>query len=480
VTVVAPRASAESATAWAQGGIAAAAMPGDDPELHAADTMAAGAGLCDEAAVNVLVWEAPEAIRELRGIGMPFDEHVALGLEGGHSARRVLHAGGDASGRMLLDHIAARVAEDDRIDRVDDRARALLRDGDRVSGVRLSSGGELRADRVILATGGACGIFGRRTGPDEALGEGMWLAWQVGAALADMEFVQFHPTALDLPGHPAFLFTEALRGEGAVLVDSAGDRFMTVFDERGEMAPRDVVARVIHRVRNSTGSPVFLDATSIADVVARFPVAASRCAEVGLDLRRDRIPVGPAAHYFTGGVLTDVWGRTTISGLLACGETACTGAHGANRLASNSLAETLVFGRRAALADDEPMHDPRSRTPAFENEASHGDVPERGVDLSRIRTVGDRSLGVERSAAGLQDAVTTLAGRGQDGNRAATLVGWLVAAAALRRRESRGGHYRSDFPSPREGWRFRQSVDLAGWTTVPVEAASHGADQRVP
>ncbi|MDP9330524.1 MAG: FAD-binding protein [Actinomycetota bacterium] len=464
VWLVAPSATSQSATAWAQGGIAAAMEVGDDPAAHAADTFTAGAGLSDPLAVEVLTREAPVVVSTLRELGMVFDDEGAPTLEGGHSARRVLHAGGDASGRYLLELLARRVAEDSRIERVDGRVVALRSRDASVAGVELSEGTSIDGDRVVLATGGACGIYGRRTGPDVSLGEGMWLAWEAGAAVGDLEFVQFHPTALDMAGQPARLFTEALRGEGAVLVDASGSRFMDRFDPREELAPRDIVARAVLRVREETSGPVYLDATSIAGVTARFPVAAAQCADVGLDLQRDRVPVAPAAHYFTGGILTDTWGRASVAGLLACGEAACTGVHGANRLASNSLAEALVFGRRAALAVDGPMDDPRdeSRSPI------EGSAPKEGLELSEVRAISDHLLGVQRSAIGLTEAVERLGEGGSSEGVSATSIAWLLASAALRRQESRGGHFREDFPVPREAWRHRQTVDMSGWADIPV------------
>ena len=324
---------------------------------------------------------------------------------------------------------------------------------------------EFEADRVVLATGGACGIYGRRTGPDTSLGQGIALGWSAGAALADLEFAQFHPTALDLPGQPARLFTEALRGEGAVLRDVHGERFMLAVDPRGELAPRDIVARAVARVREQTGAPVTLDATQVPDVVRRFPVAAAQCAEVGLDLARDPVPVAPAAHYFTGGLLTDLHARTSVPGLLACGEAACTGLHGANRLASNSLAEALVFGVRAAMAPDEPMDDPR--VPSVDPQAHT--PPAGAVPLDVLRRVTDEHLGVVRSADGLRAALGLIETEtGPSGSQAGTLVAWLAIHAALRRQESRGGHYREDFPEPLEPWRFRQSVSSDGWSVVQV------------
>src|SRR6266498_2077844 len=281
VTLVAPDPEAGSATAVAEG---------DDPEAHAADTLAAGVGFNDAEAVGVLTREAPAAIAELRARGMSFDAGGAPTLEGGHSARRVLHAGGDATGWAILQVLLRAVRADRRIDWVHARAAGLLIDGGRVVGLRVFPDHEIEADRVVLATGGACGIFGRRTGPDRATGEGMALAWDAGAALADLEFVQFHPTALNLPGHPARLLTEALRGEGAVLVEATGERFMSRFDPRAELAARDIVARAVTRVREETGGPVYLDATAIDGVLEHFPTAAGSCAEAGLDIAHAATP----------------------------------------------------------------------------------------------------------------------------------------------------------------------------------------------
>ncbi len=476
--MLAPDAARQSATAWAQGGIAAVTAPGDDPDRHAADTVAAGAGLCDPRAVDVLVHEAPGEVAELVEMGMAFDDVGSPGLEGGHSARRVVHAGGDASGRALLAFLADRVRAEPSILRRDGRAEGLLMTGGLVRGVRSAAGEEFEGERVVLATGGACGIFGRRTGPDASLGEGIALGWEVGASVADMEFAQFHPTALDLPGRPAFLFTEALRGEGAVLRDATGDRFMVRFDPRAELAPRDIVARAVAGVREATGAPVVLDATAVPDVVRRFPVAAARCAQLGLDLARDLVPVAPAAHYFTGGLLTDVFARTSVAGLFACGEVASTGVHGANRLASNSLAEALVFGRRAAEAPIEPMDDPRD----VDTTPLGAAPPEGAVSTQALRQISDRSLGVVRSGPGLRAALSELAG--DAGSRAGTLVAWLATMFALRREESRGGHHRLDFPDPREGWRIRQSATFEGWSTVKVRASTDSElgsfRQRVP
>jgi L-aspartate oxidase len=469
VTLVAPNPTGGSSTALAQGGIAAAVGEGDEPRAHAEDTLAAGAGLSDPGAVRILTEEAPRAIEELRARGMVFDEGGAPTLEGGHSARRVLHAGGDATGWALLRALLACVREEPRIDRIEDRAESILCSA-AVRGVRTAAGVELLADRVILASGGACGIFGRRTGPDRATGEGLTLAWDAGAALADLEFVQFHPTALDVAGHPASLLTEALRGEGGILLDGQGHRFMPEFDPRAELAPRDVVARAIATVRESTGRPVSLDATGIEHVRRRFPTAAATCDEVGLDIARAPVPVAPAAHYFTGGILTDVWGRTTVPGLFACGEAACTGVHGANRLASNSLLEAMVFGRRAAEAPEGPG-------PRLLQVGAVDGIPPDGLPLDEVRSLADRSLGVTRTGADLAAAASKLAGYGAGpGQRAATLMAWLLAGAALRRTESRGAHFRTDFPQPSPEWRLRQAVSLEGWSEAPVASGGEPPD----
>jgi L-aspartate oxidase len=462
VALVAPDPRLGSSTALAQGGIAAAVAQGDHPSDHAADTIAAGAGLCDVEAVRALTSEAPAAIDELLARGMAFDEGGGPSLEGGHSARRVLHAGGDATGWTLLHALVTAAGRDGRIRWHDARAGGLLVAGTRVCGVRTDGGSEIEADRVVLATGGACGIYGRRTGPDRATGEAMAMAWDAGAALADLEFVQFHPTALDVPGHPARLLTEALRGEGAMLRDADGHRFMPEFHPAGELAPRDVVARAISEVRDRTARPVYLDATAVRDVSARFPTAAASCAEAGLDLVHDLVPVAPAAHYFTGGILTDTWGRSTVPGLSAAGEVACTGVHGANRLASNSLLEALVFGRRAALADPEPG-------PSFgRKEPMETQPPSGGPALDEIRSLTDRFLAVTRSGAELEAVAEKLAAGSGESTMAPALIAWLVAVAALRREESRGGHYRIDYPQQRPEWRVRQIVTRAGWSPTPV------------
>jgi L-aspartate oxidase len=467
VTLVAPDPTRGSATALAQGGIAAAVAGGDDPEAHAADTMAAGAGLNDPAAVRTLTEEAPAMIGDLVARGMVFDAGGIPSLEGGHRARRVLHAGGDATGWGILQTLLGAARREARIAWHEGRVARILTDHGRAVGVRTHGGAEFEAERVVLATGGATGVFARRTGPDQAIGEGMVLAWDAGAMVADLEFVQFHPTALDVLGRPARLLTEALRGEGAVLLDADGNRFMNRFSEQAELAPRDVVARAIFTLRVETGQPVVLDATGVEDVRARFPTAARTCDQVGLDIARQPIPVAPAAHYFTGGVLTDTWARSTMPGLFAAGECADTGVHGANRLASNSLLEALVFGRRAACAEDGPGPSVAAEEPLG------GEPPYVGLPLAEVRSLADLHLGVVRSGMGLRTVAAALVAPPPTTvravpDRAATLVAWLLAEAARRREESRGGHYRTDFPESRPEWRVRQAVGPQGWTAVPV------------
>jgi L-aspartate oxidase len=465
----------ESNTGYAQGGIAAAMGPGDSPALHAADTLAAGDGLCVESAVRVLVEEGVRYTRQLIDAGARFDREpsgeLSFGREGAHGLRRVMHAA-DATGREIGRALWHQVAEQSRV-RVERNARVsrlLMRDGRCVGAAYEDERGThtVEAAAVLIATGGAGQVFRETTNPSIATGDGVTLAWQCGARVADLEFVQFHPTALSAPGAPRFLLSEAMRGEGAVLLNGAGERFMTRYEPAGELASRDLVSRAILREQHRTGQPVYLSMQHLdpAWVRQRFPTIAEACREAGFDLGADRIPVGPAAHYVMGGVETDLWGRTTAPGLLAAGEVACTGVHGANRLASNSLLEGLVFGARAAQAMLLP---PEAGCLASEVRT----VPEvpnvpgvpKGVVLPGEASVRDlmwNSVGLTRERASLEAAVAQLdawyvavtpgleAGGLSDPDwRVASLVtvGRLMARAALRREETRGGHARSDFPA---------------------------------
>lgn len=462
----------ESNTGYAQGGIAAAVGPGDSPEQHAADTIAAGDGLCIEEAVNVLVTDGVRYVHELVEWGARFDRDpdgaLSLGREGAHGRRRVLHAA-DATGREIGRALWDRVSEHSRV-RVerDARVHSLIIKNGRCVGARYhaqSGVQEVEAGTVLLATGGAGHVFRETTNPPIATGDGVMLGYFGGARVADLEFVQFHPTALDVPGAPRFLLSEALRGEGAQLLNADGERFMTRYEPAGELASRDLVSRAIVREQRRTGKPVFLSMAHLDPewTRARFPTIAEACRSVGLDLGVDRIPVGPAAHYVMGGVETDLWGRTTLPGLFAAGEVACTGVHGANRLASNSLLEGLVFGARAAQAMLLPS-EPAPATGWFSKTADPGSQ-DLATATNRphehdVRTVMWNAVGLWRDRAGLEQAIAALDGwyaaLGADRSRLAAIVtvGRLMARAALRREETRGSHARADFPS-RDDVKFR-------------------------
>ena len=468
----------ESNTGYAQGGIAAAVGAGDSPREHAVDTVNAGDGLCVEEAVDVLVEDGVRYVNELLEWGARFDrDHtgaLSLGREGAHGRRRVLHAA-DATGREIGRTLWDRVAEQSRV-RVERNARVqglIVKDG-RCIGARYEDGAgiqEVHASAVLLATGGAGHVFKETTNPPIATGDGVMLAWFAGARITDLEFVQFHPTAMDVPGAPRFLLSEALRGEGAQLLNGDGQRFMTRYEVAGELASRDLVSRAIVREQRRTGQPVYLSMAHLDPewTRARFPTIAAACQSVGLDLGTDRIPVGPAAHYVMGGVETDLWGRTTLLGLYAAGEVACTGVHGANRLASNSLLEGLVFGARAAQA----MLLPGEDVAPFSMLADAGGEPlATATGLPReddARTVMWNSVGLWRTRDELRKAIEAFDGwyaaLGANRSRLASIitVGRLMARAALRREETRGSHARADFPS-RDDVKFRIHLgDMRGF-----------------
>jgi L-aspartate oxidase len=427
VVLVSATPLAESASYWAQGGLAAALAAEDSPERHLQDTLAAGRGAVRRSAARVLAEEAPAAVRDLEALGVVFDADrhgtLALGLEGGHSARRVAHAGGSATGRRVTRQLSAEVAEHPRVDVLErTRAEALLTAAGRCAGLRTDDGRHVLARAVILATGGAAALWQRTTNPPGTTGRGLLLAQAAGAALADLELVQFHPTAVSgVDGVDGFLVTEAIRGEGARLLDAAGERFVD------ELAPRDEVARAIFRRLAASGGPVVLDMTMVD--AGHFPNVVAALRGAGLDPAREPVPVAPAAHYVMGGIATDGHGRSTLGGLYAVGECACTGLHGANRLASNSLSECFVFGARAARSGlEEPAAPAAAATPA----AAPGAL---GPAAPATRAALWRHAGLERDADGLH----ALAADSHPLARA-------VAACALARAESRGAHQRSDRP----------------------------------
>ena len=470
----------EGSTGYAQGGIAAAFGADDSVDLHAADTLAAGDGLCDEAAVRVLVSEGVHYVEELVRWGAAFDPgeggRPALAREGAHSVRRVLHAR-DATGREISRTLWRR-ASTVAAPRVLQHALAVeaVVEGGRCAGIRFVTPdgheGVARARATLLATGGAGQVYRETTNPTVATGDGVAIAYGAGALVGDLEFVQFHPTALSVPGVPRFLLSEALRGEGARLVNDAGEPFMTRVDPMGDLAPRDRVARGIAREAERTGRPVFLTLQHLdpAFVHERFPEISAACRHAGLDLARDRIPTGPAAHYMMGGVWTDLSGRTSVPALFAAGEVACTGVHGANRLASNSLLEGLVFGGRAGGAMREWVTSGGAGTWPADRATTPVPTPEPAgtrwlpaIESAVVRDLMWRHAGLFRVAGGLAQVLGRLedAWHGLRAHREAggsfDPPGWqtanlvtvarLIARAARRREESRGGHHRTDFPA---------------------------------
>ena len=453
----------ETNSAWAQGGIAAAVDENDSPQLHREDTLKAGRGLCDERAVDVLVREGPQCIKELDRLGVAFDRTPSgyeLGREGGHSRRRIVHAGGSSTGQRVVARLSELVLKNPNIKLIEHTPVIELLTADGVCvGAAVARDRVVLARATILATGGAAALYQRTTNPPGATGEGIALAYRAGAELADLEFIQFHPTALAVPTARSFLISEAVRGEGAYLLNPDGERFMLKYDERGELAPRDIVARAIfEEMRKSKTDHVFLSLRHLKpDLVrSRFANIYETCLDYGLDLTRDLIPVAPAAHYTIGGVRTNLWAETTVKNLFAIGEVSCTGVHGANRLASNSLLECLVFARRAVeaavrQADLSPSTSSKARE---ELPFPLGKGPVHR-SLDQIKRVMTEHVGLVRDRAGLEQAIAELSDLEAQSSgllRDQALVARLIAQSALFRTETRGVHTRSDFPTEDPNW----------------------------
>lgn len=497
ILVLAKSDLSDSATAWAQGGIAVALSDEDEIGLHERDTLEAGDGLCRPEAVAVLVEEGPKYIAQLIEWGTKFDRagtKLAFTRESAHSRSRVLHAHGDSTGREISRALLARAHA---IPHLRLRAHAftteLIVERGRITGLRFldeTDGAlhELRARAVLLATGGLGQIYRQTTNPEVATGDGMAIAYHAGAVLSDMEFMQFHPTALAIKGAPRFLLSEALRGEGGVLRNIGLERFMKRYHEAQELAPHDVLVRaIVSEMQRTQSTHVFLDMTKKSQefLQKRFPRIYETCLSFGLDLATDLAPVCPAAHYMIGGVKTDLWGRTSLPGLYAAGETAATGVHGANRLASNSLLEGLVFGARAgqAMKKDAPAGKrqpgalPGSPAPLPGNCSSvpketvknAGKPPAECATLTKIRDLMWRNVGIMRDGKELVDAIKQLEAielskaekPGRSGHELRNLhsLALLMARSAMAREESRGSHYRSDFP-------FRNDEDFGKHSAV--------------
>jgi L-aspartate oxidase len=464
-------------TRHAQGGIAAPIGKNDSPELHFQDTINAGDGLCDPEAVRILVTEAPDRIADLIKFGVPFDTldgEIALTREAAHSVPRILHAGGDATGEHIEITLHQRVRASSIKVLEFCLANQILTDSGKVTGVRALDARtglveDYKCRFVILATGGSGRLFKYTTNSDVATGDGITLAFQTGAEITDMEFFQFHPTALRLPGVQPFLISEAVRGEGGLLRNVEGYRFMPDYTPDAELAPRDVVARsIIHEMRKTGSDRVFLDVTHIParKVTTRFPNIYRFCLDHGLDICKGLIPVAPAAHYFMGGVKVNIWGETNVTGLFAAGETACTGVHGANRLASNSLLEVVVFSKRIIERTREAVGTAaasKSNPIEYYHLQPHKKLRTTSkLNLTNLQSLLWDKVGIVRSGEGLSKATDILAtwhgSLAQPTDRPSyelnnmVINARLMAEAALLREESRGAHFRTDFPKPSSDW----------------------------
>ncbi len=491
VTVITAAPIGEGASsAWAQAGIAAAVAEGDTAQAHACDTIAAGAGIVDEQIAHGLTAEAAARIYDLLEYGVPFDRdlagHLLVGREAAHSARRIVHVKGDLAGRAIMHALVDAVRKTPTIHLIEgaQAEELLVTDGAvRGVGIQRDDGGTPRleiipARAVVLATGGIGHLYAVTTNPPQARGAGLAIAARAGAVIADPEFVQFHPTAIDIGRDPAPLASEALRGEGATLVNSAGVRFMLVLDPEAELGPRDIVARGVF-AEIAAGRGAFLDTRQAigASFPQRFPTVFQSCIAAGIDPVRDLIPVAPAAHYHMGGVMTDARGRTSLDGLWAAGEVASTGAHGANRLASNSLLEAVVFAAR--IAEDISGRAWPVAGAAISAEAAKQYPPGSNTSESerRLRQTMAMQVGVIRDGDGLAKALAEItrierASRDNPALRNMAVTALLIAAAAWRRRESRGAHFRSDYPVADPNQANRTFLTLTDAYAIAEEAAA--------
>lgn len=492
VTVLTKDKASESNTEYAQGGVAVVLSDDDNAELHEDDTLVAGAGLCDPKAVETLVSEGTKYIQQLITWGTEFDRDggkLVFTKEAAHSRRRILHAHGDSTGKEIVRSLIARAGAEKAINLTPfaNTEKLLVSEG-RCVGVRfldpiLRAPRDIFAKAVILCTGGAGQLFLHTTNPPVATGDGMAMAYFAGAEMADMEFIQFHPTALNIENAPRFLLSEAMRGEGGILRNNAGERFMDRYDERLELAPRDIVSRSIVAEMRRTGTrTVYLDMTAMdeAFLKGRFPKIYETCKFYGLDIANDLLPVSPASHYCMGGIRTDLHGRSTVDGLYAAGEVACTGVHGANRLASNSLLEGLVFGARAgeaAVSDNGTTLIPNFSAEVKESAADSGIST---AVRKRVKRLMWERVGILRDRGSLHRAIGEFeqiakANLSTSSTNFVTLA-LLVARAALWREESRGGHYRDDFPEREESFEVhslqRLGADISQSKTLDFSPAN--------